>query len=105
MREAREHVLPPGEIWMKPGPDLQEIADPTVDLHGASRWLDQSRNHLEHRRLAGAVPADYGQLLAATNLYVDVNQGFVFTEVVRAWGTEAKQIHKPVQRLLVKAID
>ena len=52
----------------------------TVDAHGAARRLEQRRQHLDRRRLAGAVRAEEREDLAGLDLerhVVDGADGFV----------------------------
>ena len=60
---------------MKAGADLQEGADPTAHDDLALRWVGDAGEDLEDGALAGAVPADDAEDLAALDLEVDVLEG------------------------------
>src|SRR5262249_54221227 len=69
---------------MKPGADLEEARDATVELHTTAGWFDYSREDLEQSRLAGAVSSDYSQHF--TRSYIKAHVAERPQRIVRAVG-------------------
>ncbi len=60
---------------MEAGTDFQQRADAAADLRVPSRRLDDARQHLEQRALAGAVAADQADHFARLDVEGDAVQG------------------------------
>ena len=73
-RPVEEDVLAPGELGVKAGSDLQQRGRPAVELDASLGRQRDARQQLEHRALAGAVPADDPHRLAVMNVEADVLQ-------------------------------
>ena len=68
-------VLPPGQLGMGAGADLQQAADAPADFDLAGGGGGDAREDLEQGALAGAVAADDAEDLALLDLEADVAQG------------------------------
>ena len=51
-------VLPPGDLGVEAGAELDERRYPPVDTHRARRGLSDARDQFQHRALAGSVAPD-----------------------------------------------
>src|SRR5262249_37720429 len=73
-RAVEVHVIPPGELGMKAGADLEQRANaaPQFDLAGGRRG--DARQELEEGTLSGAVAADDADNLARIDVEADVAQ-------------------------------
>src|SRR2546422_3871688 len=71
-RPVEVHVLPAGELGVEARPDLEERADPAVNLGLPFGWLGDAREDLQQRALAGAVGANDANDLAGAHLEGDV---------------------------------
>src|ERR1700722_4923578 len=60
---------------MEPGPHFEKTGQPTIDLHGAGRWLSNPRQNLQKSRLSRSVFADNPQILALQDPERDVPKG------------------------------
>ena len=65
----------PGQLRVEAGADLEQRADPPVDLGPSRAGLGDPRQDLEQRALAGAVAADDAEGLALLDLERHVAQG------------------------------
>ena len=63
-RAVQEDVLASGEVGMEAGAELEQRADPALDLDGARGRLDDPRQHAQQRRLARPVAPDQADRLA-----------------------------------------
>src|SRR5438067_2285502 len=68
----KANVLPPRQIRQKTPAKIEQRSDAAVNCHRSGRWLEQSRNHMKKRRLAGAIGADDRHCLPASDLKADV---------------------------------
>ena len=71
-RAVQEDVLPAREVEVKARAELEERADAPFRANAPRRRLDDLGDDAEQRRLAGAVPADQPDGLAARYLGGDV---------------------------------
>ena len=67
-----EDILPSGQQRIESGPERDECSDAATQFDPAFIRLDQSVEHLEQRRLAGAVTAHQSDTLSAAHLQPDV---------------------------------
>ena len=67
-RAVQVDVLAPGELRMEAGADLEQAPDAPADLDAPARRRGDAREHLQQRRLAGAVAADDPEHLALLDL-------------------------------------
>src|SRR5262249_4419567 len=74
-RAVEEDVLPPGELGVEAGADLEQRSNPATQLHLALRRRGDPGEDLEQGALAGSVVADHAQRLPAMDLEVDVAKG------------------------------
>ncbi len=81
-RAVQEDVLAPGQLLVEAGADLEQASDAAVQLDPAKGRLEDARQDLEQRRLAGAVVADDADDLAALDLEIDVAQRPEFLDLV-----------------------
>ena len=65
---VEEDVLAAGQLAVEAGADLEQRADAAVDPGRARGRLDDARQQLQKRALAGAVQADDADVLAAADL-------------------------------------
>ena len=73
-RAVQEDVLPPGQLGMEAGADLEQRADAAAQPRLALGRRRDPGEDLEQRALAGAVVADHPHRLAALHLEADVAQ-------------------------------
>src|SRR5207245_2218310 len=71
-RAAEVDVLPARQLRMEAGADLQQRTDTTSDSGSTARRFGDPRQHLEQRRLSGAVAADDADDVAVRDLERDV---------------------------------
>jgi hypothetical protein len=71
-RALQVDVLAAGQVRVEPGGDLDQGADPAVDLDAPARRPQDLGQQLERRRLAGAVRADDAERLAGADLEREV---------------------------------
>ncbi len=71
-RAAQEDVLPPREVGVEPGAELEQGSDRAADRDPPARGLEDAREQPEERRLARAVPADDAERLPGLDLERDV---------------------------------
>src|SRR5690242_10219600 len=62
---AEIDVFAPGQLWVEASADLEKTANAAVDLSPALRRLDDSRQNLQQRTLAGAIWTDDAEDLSA----------------------------------------
>ena len=74
-RAVQVDVLAPREVLVEPGTELEERADSPPDFDPARGRLEDSRDQLQQRRLAGAVAADEPECLAGLDLERDIAKG------------------------------
>src|SRR5690606_11585829 len=67
-------VLAAGQLRVEAGADFEQRADPPVDLSPALVRRGDAREHLEQRRLPGAVPPDEADHLTVPDLQVNIAQ-------------------------------
>src|SRR5262249_18506045 len=68
-------VVPAGQLAVEAGPQLQQRGDPARDRDVAAARAQDAGEHLQQRRLAGAVRAGQPDRLPAADLDGDVAQG------------------------------
>src|SRR5262249_19843401 len=68
-------VLPPGQLRVEAGADLEQAADAAVDLDSPRRRQGDPGEHLEQGALAGAVAPDDSDHLAGLDREFDVPEG------------------------------
>src|ERR1700758_4130773 len=61
---TQEGILAPGQLGVKPRPDLEQGADPSANLRPACGRLSDARKNLEQGGLSRAVAADQSQYFA-----------------------------------------
>src|SRR4029077_18859874 len=97
-------VLAPGQIRMEAGGQFDEGADPAANLGSAERWLENPREQLERRRLAGAVSPDDPQRLAIVHVERDVSQRPEFLALERVGVRLPKQGRRHRRQQVAKAV-
>src|SRR5262249_19583828 len=74
-RAVEIDVLPPGEVGVEAGAELEQRADATADVDPPRRRLDDPSEQPEQRRLPRAVPADDADRTAGLDADRDVAKG------------------------------
>ena len=73
-RAVQVDVLAAGELGVESCADLEQASDATTDLDAARRGVRDPGEHLQQRRLAGAVGADHAEHLSFDDVERDVLQ-------------------------------
>ena len=71
----QKDILPPGQLRMKPGPNLQQTRHPPGDLNLAAGRLGYPAEDFQQGGLPGAVAADDADPVALFYLETDVAEG------------------------------
>jgi hypothetical protein len=71
---VEEDVLAAGQLGIEAGAYLEQAADAAADDRASLGRRRDPRQHLQERRLAGAVRADHAEHLALVDLEADVPQ-------------------------------
>ena len=82
---------------MKTGTDLEQAGDPTVEFGSAGRGPDDARQDFQERRLAGPVPPDDADALAACHLeahVVERPERLVLAAVAGGGGTSQQALER-----------
>src|SRR5205085_2323117 len=65
---VEKNIFPAGQFRMKPGPDLQERANATVNVDAAGGRLSDSIQNFQERALTGTIAADNPERFTALDI-------------------------------------